>query len=226
MAGPRFVTQFALSEQLSEVFKHTDLKPGEPDALAFAAKSNAIKAVVPITSSDQRQPMRTGSGRARDGPPTMFEQRTLRGGSDRNGKTLGLLFLQWFAVEEWNHLIENRSVAGGANVMRGDERKPEKIVTEPRPDAGARLWMPPVLHIAFQELPCGRAQDVLASQVWRSVHESHDILQLVSKPVSAARLIKGRAAPDSAAEGLIKQPAVEQKVRGKRLRRWRDRENA
>src|SRR5512132_565072 len=99
--------------------------------------------------------------------------------------------------------------------MRGGERKPEKIVTNSGADAGARLWMPPMLDIAFHELPCGGAQDVLASQVWRSVHESHDILQLVSKPVSAARLIKGRAAPDSAAESLIKQPAVEQKVRRK-----------
>src|SRR4029453_3558848 len=99
--------------------------------------------------------------------------------------------------------------------MRGDERKPEKIVTNSGADAGARLWMPPMLDIAFPELPCGRAQDVLASQVWRGVHEGHGILELVSEPVSAARLIKGRAAPHTAAEGLIKQPAVEQKVRRK-----------
>jgi hypothetical protein len=80
------------------------------------------------------------------------------------------LFLQRFAVEKWNHLIEDRCVAGGTNVMRGDKRKPEKIVTDPRPDACARLWMPPVLHITFHELPRGRTQDVLAGQVWRSVH--------------------------------------------------------
>src|SRR5207253_7409730 len=98
-AGLRFVAQLAQSEQLSEVFQHTNLKPGEPDAFAFAAQSNAIKAVVPITSSDQRQPMRTGSGGARDSPATMFEQRTFRGGSDRNGKAFGLSFLQRFAVE-------------------------------------------------------------------------------------------------------------------------------
>src|SRR5262249_39477194 len=151
-------------------------EPGEPDAFTFATQSNAIKAVVPITSSDQRQRMRTDSGGARDGAPTMFEQRSLRGGGDRNGKALRLMFLQWFAVEEWNHLIEDLGVAGGTNVMRSDEGKPEKIVTDPRPDAGARLWMPPVLHIAFHELPCGRAKDVLARQVWRSVHQSHDIL--------------------------------------------------
>src|SRR5882757_1700432 len=153
--------------------------------------------------------MRTSSGRSRDGPPAMFKQRSLRGRSDRNGKALGLLFLQRFAVEEWNHLIEDRGVASGADVMRCDEGKPEKIVTDARPDAGARLWMPPVLHIAFHELPCGRAQDVLAGQVWRSVHESHDILQLITESVGTARLIKSRTAPDSATESLIKQPAVE-----------------
>src|SRR5262249_14426387 len=157
--------------------------------------------------------MRTGCGGARDSPLTMFEQRTFGSGSDRNGKALGLLFLQRFGVEEWNHLIQNRGVAGGANVIRGDEGKPEKIVTDPRPDARARLWMPPVLDIAFHELSRGGAQDVLASQMRRSVHETHDILQLISKPIGAARLIKGRPAPDSATESLIRQPAVEQKVR-------------
>src|SRR4029077_17195942 len=147
--------------QLSEVFQHANLKPGEPDAFAFAAQSNGMKAGVQTTNADQRQPMRTGCGGARDSPPTMFEQRTFRGGSDRNGKALGLLFLQRFAVEERNHLIEDRDVAGGANVMCGYEGKPEKIVTDPSTNAGARLWMPPVLDIAFHELSRGRAQDVL-----------------------------------------------------------------
>src|SRR5262245_21861656 len=107
--------------------------------------------------------MRTGSGGARNGASTMFEQRSLRGGSDGNGKALGVLFLQLFTVEEWNHLIEDRGVAGGANVIHGHEGKPEKIVTDSGADACARLWMPPVLDIAFHELPCRRAQNVLAS---------------------------------------------------------------
>src|SRR5207302_1346761 len=174
----RFVMEFAQGEQFCEISKDTNFKPGEPDALALTAQSNPVEAVVPIASSDQRESMRTRSGRARDGAAAMFEQRTFRGGSDGNGKALRLLFLQRFAVEEWNHLIENRGIAGGANVMRGDEGKPQKIVTDPRPDAGARLWMPPVLHVTFYELPRGRAQDMLASQVWRSVHEGHHILQL------------------------------------------------
>src|SRR5207253_5082347 len=95
-AGLRFVAQLAQSEQLSEVFQHTNLKPGEPDTFAFAAQSNAVEPVVPIAASDQRQFMRTSSGGARDGPPAMFEQRARGGGSDRNGKALRLLFLQRF----------------------------------------------------------------------------------------------------------------------------------
>src|SRR5260370_33770035 len=99
--------------------------------------------------------------------------------------------------------------------MRGDERKPEKIVTDSGADAGARLWMPPVLDIAFHELPCGRAQNVVASQVWRGVHEGHHVQQLITAPVCATRLIKRRAAPDSPTDSLIKQPALEHKGRGK-----------
>src|SRR5438477_4233786 len=75
--------------------------------------------------------------------------------------------------------------------------------------------MPPVLDIAFHELSRGRAQNVVAREVGRGVHEGHHILQLVAEAVSAARLIKGRATPDAAAESLVKEPAVEQKIRGK-----------
>ena len=68
----------AQSEQLGEIFEHTNLEPREPDALAFPADSDSIEAVVPIAASDERQSMRTGGRGARDGSPAMFEQCTLR----------------------------------------------------------------------------------------------------------------------------------------------------
>ena len=77
-AGLGFLAQFAQGEQLSEIVQHTNLKPGEPDALALAAQSDAVETVVPIATSDQRQSVRADGGRARDGPPAMFEQRTFR----------------------------------------------------------------------------------------------------------------------------------------------------
>ena len=97
----------------------------------------------------------------------MFEQGTLRFGNGGNGKALGLSFLQWLGFEERDHLVEDRVVARGADVMSGDERKPEKIITDPSADPGAGLGMPPMLDIAFDELARGRAQDLLADDPGR-----------------------------------------------------------
>src|SRR6476659_5897429 len=47
------------------------------------------------------------------------------------------------------------------------------------------------------------------------MHRSHDILQLVTESVGTARLVKSRTTPESAAQSLIKQPPVEQKIRRK-----------
>ena len=133
-----------------------------------------------------------------------------RGRDRRYGKALGLLLLERFAFEKRDDFIEDGGITGRADVMRSDEGKPEEIVSDPRAHASAGLGMPPVLDIAFHELPRGRTQDVVARDMGRGVHESHHILQLVTKPVSAARLIKSRAAPEATAEGLINQPAIEQ----------------
>src|SRR5260370_28619351 len=53
-AGFCFIMEFAQGEQFSEIVEHTNLKPGEPNALAFATESDAVEAVVPIAPSDQR----------------------------------------------------------------------------------------------------------------------------------------------------------------------------
>src|SRR5207248_3995251 len=91
--GLRFLMKFAQGEQFCEISKYTNFKPGEPDAFAFAAQSNAVEAVVPIASSDQRESIRTRSGGARDGAAAMFEQRTFRSESNRNRKALRLFVL-------------------------------------------------------------------------------------------------------------------------------------
>jgi hypothetical protein len=83
-AGPRFLRKFAQRKQFCEISKDTNFKPSEPDALALTAKSNPVEAVVPIATSNEGQPMRTGGGGARDGASAMFKQRTLRLRSSRN----------------------------------------------------------------------------------------------------------------------------------------------
>ena len=72
-AGFCFLLKFAQAEQFGELIEHTNLKPGEPDALAFTAESDPVEAVVPIAPSDQRQSMRTSGGGAGDGASAMLE---------------------------------------------------------------------------------------------------------------------------------------------------------
>ena len=74
--------------------------------------------------------------------------------------------------------------------------------------------MPPVLHVAFDELARG-AQQVLAQRAWvRADGERHDVLELVAEAVGAARLVEGRARPHAAGERLVEQPAVQHEVHG------------
>ena len=62
-------------------------------------------------------------------------------------------------------------------------------------DAGAGLGVPPVLDIAFHELARGRAQDLVANDPGRGVHEGHDILQLVTESSRRRSTDKGRSVP-------------------------------
>ena len=44
--------------------------------------------------------------------------------------------------------------------------------------------------------------------------QRHDVLQLIAIAVGAARLVKGRATPNAAAQGLVQEPAVQQHIHG------------
>ena len=78
----------------------------------------------------------------------------------------------------------------------------------PRP--GRRV--PPVLHVALEELARGRAEDVRPAISGRGVDQRHDVLELVAEPVGAARLVEARPRPEAAGEHLVEQPSVGQEV--------------
>ena len=90
--------------------------------------------------------------------------------------------------------------------------KPGEIVGNMGAHAAARGGMPPMLHIAFLKLAGGGAQNMVAREIPPRHQERHHILQLIAKPVSAARLIKRGAGPQPAGQRLIQKPAVEHKV--------------
>ena len=75
--------------------------------------------------------------------------------------------------------------------------------------------MPPVLNVAFDKLPRGRAQQMLARDFAVGDAQRHHVLELVAETVRAAQLIKRRARPDAARQRLIEQPAIHQHIHGR-----------
>ena len=68
--------------------------------------------------------------------------------------------LQGRALEKRHDLVEHRGVAGGRDIGGGGEGEPDAIVGDPRAHALAGMRQPPMLDIAFDELPAGGAQQM------------------------------------------------------------------
>src|SRR3954465_15623596 len=84
--------------------------------------------------------------------------------------------------------VEDSGVARNIDVVVEDVRQPYKIVRELRSDSAPTLRMPPMLHVAFDELPARRANDVFARDAGVRIHERHRILQLIAETESAPGL--------------------------------------
>src|SRR6186713_57833 len=72
--------------------------------------------------------------------------------------------------------------------------------------------MPPVLDVTLFELMRGSAQNVGAGDVGRCIDEGKTILKLIAESQCSAGLINRRTTPDAAAQRLIEQPAIQDKV--------------
>ncbi len=118
------------------------------------------------------------------------------------------------ALQEGDDLVEEARVAGDLEVVGDHVGKPDRVIGDPGPNALAGRWMPPVLDVSLHELARGRPEQVRPSDVALGDDEGHHVLELVTKPVGASRLIEGRARPESAAERLIEQPAVQHEIHG------------
>src|SRR5205807_3627081 len=80
------------------------------------------------------------------------------------------------------------------------------------PHAAASRMMPPVLHVTFLELTSGGSKNLFASDFGLRINQCANVLQLISKSVSATRLIKRRPSPYPAREHLIEQPAIQNDI--------------
>src|SRR5580704_3559354 len=74
-----------------------------------------------------------------------------------------LAFCQRVAFKKRNHFFENSHVTRGLDELNYGVRKPKQIVGHPRANSAPRRRMPPVLDVAFDKLPRGRKQQLIAS---------------------------------------------------------------
>ncbi len=72
--------------------------------------------------------------------------------------------------------------------------------------------MPPVQHVAFDELLTCVADDLCSCDVGADANERGRILQLVAKTKGPARLIIRRSTPHPAAQVLVRQPAIHDQI--------------
>ena len=187
-------------------------KEAEPRALAPPGLSHPVHPVVPIACAKEGEAVFTRRHAPVDRAEAMLEQGLVFRGNGRRAVCFVFLSGEERRLQERNTLIQDAGVAGCANVLRDRERQPEEIVGAMRADARAAGRVPPVLHVALDELPRRRQKDVRASQLRRRERQRHDVLQLIAEPVRAAGLIISAARPQPAADRLIQQPAVQQRI--------------
>ena len=202
----------APARKLAELGEHRAEEESEPHALAAAPDAHQVHAVVPVARPHERQAVRADAQAVLDRPHAVL---VCRGGVRRAPRqvVIGVVALvHRAALEERDRLVEHARIAGRVHVARHRERQPQVVVGATRAHAAARRRVPPVLHVALDELAAGAAQQVLAQELGLGVHQRHPVLQLVAEAECAAGLVVAAAGPHAAGDGLVHQPAVGQQV--------------
>jgi hypothetical protein len=69
-----------------------------------------------------------------------------------------------------------------------------------------------MLHVAFAELVCGRAENLVSENARLGMDQSHRILKLIAETEGAPGLIKPAPRPQPTREHLVKQPAIGEEI--------------
>ena len=198
--------------QRGEVLEDAVEEEADPDALTASLATDAVHAVVPVARAHERQPVRAARHAVVErATAVLVERRGLRGDL---GPQVGLVLpgLQRARREERHGLVQHAPVAGGVDVEGGEEGQPEEIVREARARAASRRRVPPVQHVAFDELMRGVAQELCPRDGGTQVDQRRRVLELVAEAVRAARLVERAPPPHAARQRLVAEPAVHQHV--------------
>ena len=202
----------AHARKLGELHQHVIQEETQPHAFAFAVCANHVHAVVPVTCADERQAALAEAQTSEDGAHAVLIQ--IGGFVRATGHVvIRILFRgDLAAVEKGYGFVQHPGVAGGEDVAAQRQRQPQVVVGAVRAHAAVGSGMPPMLNIAFAELMCRTAQQVLARERGLGMDQRHHVLQLIAEAECPARLVIAAARPQTAGQGLIYQPAVGEHV--------------
>src|SRR5262245_28166577 len=132
------------------------------------------------------------------------------------GKIVIAFFLRFDgpALKKWYFLLQHPCISKGLDIAAGGIGQPEIVIRKARPDSPVTGRMPPVLHVSFLELVCGRTKKMFAQQNRTGVDKGHGVLKLIPESERTSRLVESRAGPKAATDRLIEQPAISQNIQG------------
>src|SRR5690606_38627479 len=136
------------------------LEPRYPDAFPLPLDAHTAHPVVPVADPHEGQSVTAEPPAVLEGPDAVVVKRCRLLRHFRTAVVLVLVLAELRAVQVMHHLVEDGPVARDALVEAGHVRQEQEVVGETGPDAASRRRMPPVLDIAFGELPSGGTQDV------------------------------------------------------------------
>ena len=120
-------------------------------------------AVVPVAGSHEGQTVGADGEAAVERCGTVIEQRPLLRRLFGPGSRRPIpICSQLRPVQVRDHLVEHLDVARHLEVSVDDIREPDSIVGNSGANAATRRRVPPVLDVAFDELSCGRSEQMLA----------------------------------------------------------------
>ena len=202
----------AVAHVRQESFEHSAQEERHPHAFAAALPAHPVHPVVPVAAAEEREAVGADFERAVERAAAVLVEIGCDTRPARREERFVLARAERARGEERNTLGEDRAVACCFDVLRGCVRQPQQVVRKTRAQPAARWRMPPVQHVAFDELVRGVEQDLLPRE--RRIHgeERQRVLELIAESECAAGLIEGRARPQPAGQRLIGEPAVHHQV--------------
>src|SRR4249919_2199693 len=105
----------------------------------------------------------------------MLEKACALFGNSRLKEGIVLTLAQHGPIKERYLFVEHGEISSRIDIVRGDESQPTSVIGNTGSDTSAGLWQPPMLNVAFGELPASCTNQMSARDIGSRQAERHAI---------------------------------------------------